>query len=211
MLRQTAVPFVLLGFLLVTATACSAAIAGDPSQAEFTASPSETDLHAPTSETRPVNVTNTRERVHLVDGEKVIDFEVETYAHGTFHLAEFEGQPVVINFWYPSCPGCRIEKPIIKAAEERWRSEGVVFLGAQLIGIDSVADGKKFLEENDLAYRNFADNGPFAPSFGIFGYPSTIVLDPDHTISSKHRGAISHRGTIDSALQEVLGVPVPLN
>lgn len=205
--------------LLLTATACSQAFAqggtggttgqvNEPTtEPETVSSPvsfpdqaSQTGEHV---DAEPVDITNARKHLGLVDGTEVADFQVETYAHGRFRLSDFAGQPVVINFWFPSCPQCKYEKPIIRAAEAEWREQGVVFLGAQLIGIDTSEDGIEFLEENGLVYRNFADHGPVARSFGIFGYPSTVVLDGSHRVSSELVGAVT-RSELDYAVRQAM-------
>ena len=65
-----------------------------------------------------------------------------------FDLAEHEGKPVVINFWFPSCPPCRAEIPNFEHAYQTLGPPGtnqIVFVGVQAVGFDTAADGVEFL------------------------------------------------------------------
>ena len=88
-------------------------------------------------------------------GQQAPQIEVETYtSDGVFRPADHLGHPVVNNFCYSSRAGCPIEKPFIKAAHEKFRDQGVVFLGVQSLILDTVENGLKFLVENGLEYKN---------------------------------------------------------
>ena len=47
-------------------------------------------------------------------------FKGDTFHHGPFDLSRHEGKPVVINFWFPSCPPCRAEIPNFEHAYQTW-------------------------------------------------------------------------------------------
>ena len=64
-------------------------------------------------------------------------FGNESYAKGeVVKLSDFEGTPVVVNFWYPSCPPCRLEMPDFEAASKKHRGD-VEFIGIQLLGLET--------------------------------------------------------------------------
>ena len=44
----------------------------------------------------------------------------ETFFHGNFDLDMHVGKPVLINFWFPSCPPCRAEMPDLQIAFEKY-------------------------------------------------------------------------------------------
>ncbi len=139
-------------------------------------------------------------------GQRAPQIETETYTgDGIFRLSDHLGHPVVINFWYPSCPGCRIEKPFIKAAHEKFRDQGVVFLGVQSLIFDTVEDGLEFLEENGLEYPNIADTWAIPTRYQVIGYPQTIFLNPDHTVRTRTFG-ISSQGMIDQIIGGILAL-----
>ncbi len=120
-------------------------------------------------------------------------------------LVDENGHPVVINFWYPSCAGCVIEKPFIKAAHERFKDRGVVFLGVQSTIIDTVEDGLKFLDDNGLEYPNIADDWVIGLRYQIAGYPQTVFLNSDHIVRSR-TGTILNQTTIDQIIGGILAL-----
>ena len=137
-------------------------------------------------------------------GQQAPPIEVETYTgDGLFRLSDHLGHPVVINFWFPSCSGCRIEKPFIKAAHESFKDRGVVFLGVQSTIIDTAEDGLRFLEENGLNYPNIADTWAIPLRYEVAGYPQTIFLNPDHPIRARSF-TISSQEAIDRIIDGLL-------
>jgi thiol-disulfide isomerase/thioredoxin len=119
------------------------------------------------------------------------DFEVSTPNHGIFNLARLEGKPVVLNFWFPSCPPCRAELPDLQGAYEVHGDE-IQFLGVQLLGLDSAEEGQEFLDKLGIAYPSGADaESQMVRDFKIVGFPTTIFIDSDHNVVKKHAGILS--------------------
>ena len=156
-------------------------------------------------------ISQLESRSDLIDigsnrGQQAPPIEAETYTgDGVFRLSDHLGHPVVINFWFPSCSGCRIEKPFIKAAYEKFSGQGVVFLGVQSTILDSVEDGLEFLEGNGLEYPNIADDWAVPLRYKVFGYPQTIFLNSDHTVQTRS-GTIFNQGTIDQIIEGILSL-----
>ncbi len=121
----------------------------------------------------------------------VADFEVSTPNHGVFDLGRLEGQPVLLNFWFPSCPPCRAELPDLQAAYEV-HGEEIQFLGVQLLGLDSAEEGQEFLNELGVEYPSGADaESQMVRDFKVVGFPTTIFIDSDHNVVKKHAGILS--------------------
>ena len=116
----------------------------------------------------------------------------ETFEHGNFDLAELAGQPVVVNFWFPSCPPCRAEMPDLQEAYTEFKDQGVQFVGIQQLGIDSKTAAIAFLEEVGVEYPNIADeNAAIQLEYRILAYPTTLFLDRNHDIAKKWNGFIT--------------------
>jgi thiol-disulfide isomerase/thioredoxin len=118
------------------------------------------------------------------------DVTGETFTHGDFSLDQHKGKPVLINFWFPSCPPCRAEMPDLQAAYENY-GDDVAFIGVQQLGLDSAANGQAFARDLGLTYPNMPDVGS-AVQFGyeVFSFPSTIFLDKHHNIARTWIGII---------------------
>ena len=120
----------------------------------------------------------------------VIAVTGETFEHGEFNLDMHAGKPVLVNFWFPSCPPCRAEMPDLQAAYEKY-GEDVAFIGIQQLGLDSAANGQAFVRELGLTYPNMPDVGSTVQfEYEIFSFPTTIFLNKDHNIARSWTGII---------------------
>ncbi len=131
-------------------------------------------------------------------------FSGETFNHGPFDLADKRGKPVVINFWFPSCPPCAAELPDLQAAYEKYNPQGVEFVGIQQLGLDSAVAGKKFLADKGITFPSLPDdNSKIQTAYRVLGYPTTVFLDRDHNIVRKWDGLID-AGNLDKNIQALL-------
>jgi thiol-disulfide isomerase/thioredoxin len=114
----------------------------------------------------------------------------ETFEHGDFSLGLHDGKPVLVNFWFPSCPPCRAEMPDLQTAFEKY-GEDVAFIGVQQLGLDSAANGEAFVRELGLTYPNMPDiESKVQFNYEVFSYPTTIFLDKNHDIAREWTGIL---------------------
>jgi thiol-disulfide isomerase/thioredoxin len=66
----------------------------------------------------------------------------------TVRLADFQGRPLLVNFWATWCPPCVEEMPLIEAFYKQQGSNGVQVLAIAADKMDLV---KKFLSQNRLS------------------------------------------------------------
>ena len=115
----------------------------------------------------------------------------ETFAHGEFSLELNEGKPVLVNFWFPSCPPCKAELPDLQAAYEEYGDQ-VAFIGIQQLGVDAPASGAAFLEDLGITYPTLPDTGSTIQyAYEVFQFPTTMFLDNNHDIARRWTGGIS--------------------
>ena len=134
-------------------------------------------------------------------------FVVETFAHGTYDLNANVGRPVLINFWFPSCPPCRAELPDLQAAYEDYGDE-IDFLGVQQISVDTVDEGIEFLGELGITYPNFADKtedtlAAVQRDYQILAFPTTVFLNRDHSVSRTWSGIIREKD-LEEQIEKVI-------
>lgn len=133
----------------------------------------------------------------------------ETISHGMFNLESNEGKPVLVNFWFPSCPPCRTEMPVIQAAFERYGDQ-IAFIGVQNLGLDTPAKGAAFVEELGVTYPSMPDiNSRTQVDYGVISFPTTVFLDRNHHIARKWTGVIGEQqllGQLDALLTPT---PIP--
>ena len=171
-----------VGIMVLTAAAvaCGGAVT-EREQRSSTVDPSPTD------------------KVASVGDAPLID--ADTYSHGRFDLTELGGQPVVINFWFPSCPPCRAEMPDLQAAYEEFKGRGVNFVGVQQLGLDSEDAGREFLEEVGVNYPNIGDQAAkLQLAYKVLSYPTTVFLDRSHNVAKRWDGIISEENLREQIL-----------
>jgi cytochrome c biogenesis protein CcmG, thiol:disulfide interchange protein DsbE len=139
-------------------------------------------------------------------GHRAPDFTLTVYngAPGqTIHLADLRGKPVVINFWASWCVPCSEEAPILEAAWQKHRNDGVVFIG---VDYDDKADpARAFLQQHGITYATGPDdaNGAIAIAYGVSGTPETAFVDRNGIVTVKWGGAIDDR-TLEQNIQRLL-------
>jgi cytochrome c biogenesis protein CcmG/thiol:disulfide interchange protein DsbE len=115
-------------------------------------------------------------------------------------LDQLRGKVVFLNFWASWCPPCRAEARMLEAAWQKYREQGVVFVGANIQ--DEEASARAFLREFGITYPNGLDHGArIAIEYGVWGLPETFFIDRDGRITYKHVGALGWQ-TITTKLEE---------
>lgn len=179
---------------LLTLTACGTATQGssqgstkgasdDPDSASETSAPAAPDRAGKTSgATRSI--------------PDALRFTADTLDGKAFEGADLAGRPVVLWFWAPWCPTCRVQAPGVSAlAEEYGDRVGVVGVG----GLDDadamdhfaarVGDGVTLLEDEE---------GTVWRRFGVTEQSTYVVLDArGATVASGHLDDGELRAVVD--------------
>lgn len=102
-------------------------------------------------------------------------------------LADYSGQPVVINFWASYCPPCKAEMPLLD------RSVGSQS-GARLVLVDegdSGASTRAFLENLGIQRVSLLDSDlAVGHAYGVFVLPMTVFVRADGTIDRRQIGQV---------------------
>ena len=131
-------------------------------------------------------------------------YGTKDYEEGISYLFDPEGNsPLIVNFWFPSCPPCIAEMPEINSIYRKHKDRLDV-VGIQLIGLDSLEDGQKFVTENDINYAVGPDiKGEIAVDYGVSVFPTTFFIDARGDIFKTWQGSISQQ-QMDEVLDHML-------
>ena len=145
----------------------------------------------------------------ISEGEPAPDFELALFGNPNntegqmVKLSDFKGQPVVVNFWYPSCGPCRLEVPHLEEASRNHKDD-VKFLAAQVSGFDSAEEGQAFVDELGLTFSiGFAEDPQIVADYKIIGFPSSVFLNQRHEIVRTWGGALNLE-KLEELIQELL-------
>ena len=131
-------------------------------------------------------------------------FGTETRQAGeTLRLSDLKGNPVVLNFWFPSCPPCVAEMPEFERVFQNHRSYNVEFVGVQLLGIDTAEDGQNFVNEVGVTYALGPDEDDIIMKYKVSGFPMTVFIDKDQNIVRKWQGVLNEE-KMEEILSDIL-------
>ena len=137
-----------------------------------------------------------------------VTFSGATDTGGTFDTADYAGQVMVVNFWYAGCPPCRLEAADLEALHQEFQSQGVVFVGVNIL--DQPATALTFATEFGVSYPSIMDVSDglvrlaFAGSISPNAVPTTLVLDSNARVAGRISGLLSDKKLLASMIEDVL-------
>jgi len=118
-------------------------------------------------------------------------------------LGDHVGKVVLVNFWATWCPPCVEEIPSLQRLYRQLQAQGLEILAVD-VG-ESAEKMRAFLADKPIDFPVLMDSrGEALQRWGIYAFPTTLVLDRQHRI----RYAVF--GAFDWSSQEVLDTLAPL-
>ena len=114
---------------------------------------------------------------------------LEGFADGpAVDLADFRGEPLIVNFWATWCAPCVKEMPEFSKASAEF-GDRVAFLGVDVE--DAPPNAEPFVERLEIDYPLAIDpRREFYRSIGNVGMPTTLLVDPDGIVRYRHTGPL---------------------
>lgn len=104
-------------------------------------------------------------------------------------LSQYQGKPVIVNFWASWCEPCQKETPLL-ASWYKQQHGHVVLLG--LDENDTTADAMKFAQAKGVTYPiGFDPQVKVALAYNVDGLPQTFFLNAKHHIVDHVLGAVT--------------------
>ncbi len=171
----------LLGVAAVSAfvlVACSSGSAADETQVSSTV-----DVSAPAANAS----------ADAAPDFDLVLFETPNHAKDEpFKMSEQIGHPVIVNFWFPSCPPCVAEMPDLEQVFQNHRDDGLEVVGVQLVGLDTAQEGQNFVSELGVTYTLGPDeDAEIIMAYGVTGFPTSVFVNADGSIQRKWTGILN--------------------
>ena len=129
------------------------------------------------------------------------DFALVDLAGEQVKLSDFEGKPVVVNFWATWCAPCRVEMPALQARFEQHKSSGLRILAVDFD--EPREDVRDFRDELGLTFTILLDPGAKVQKlFRTRAYPTTFFIDRNGVIQVQHFGAMTEK-QLDANLGQI--------
>ena len=116
--------------------------------------------------------------VGLQVGDAAPNFTLTTLDGKQVRLSDFRGKPVMLNFWYASCPGCLQEIPGMQRfyAAELAAGKHFVILGVN--SVDDLQTAQQFAQQSGLTYTLVMDqNQQVATLYNLTATPTSYFID----------------------------------
>ena len=104
-------------------------------------------------------------------------FSLPTPGGEVHRLADYTDQVLLLNFWAIWCAPCREELPILQTLHQELRDEGLAIVA---VNVDRGATERvqRFAGHKGLSFEFLHDpEQRVAGSYGVVGYPTTVVID----------------------------------
>ncbi len=107
-------------------------------------------------------------------------------------LESLKGQVVILDFWATWCAPCVKQIPILNHFYEVNRRDGVAVYGIS-VDVDGAAAVGPFAEKHEFRYPVLIGSVSLADSYGVTGFPATVVIDADGNVRGRHAGVAGER------------------
>ncbi len=132
-------------------------------------------------------------------GGRTPNIEMVDFDGAAFSLQDYEGTPLVLNFWASWCPFCIGEMPDFERVHQRL-GDDVEFLGVNLQ--DDHSEAVKLVGETGITYRVAADpSGVIYGAFGGTGMPTTVLIDSQGVVREVVTGQMSESQLLEKIEQ----------
>lgn len=137
-----------------------------------------------------------------VAGHPAPVFELKTLDGETLNLADFKGQPVLVNFWATWCGPCRAEFPDFQQAFVD-NADDLVIIGVNSTSVDQLDLVDDFVQEMRATFPIVLDEtGEVVETYRVLGLPTSVFIDRNGIVNEIFTGPIN-KAYIESKLSEL--------
>jgi len=142
------------------------------------------------------------------EGTQAPAFTLASLTAPRWTLAGTRGHVVVVNFFATWCPPCRAETPDLVAAQKRYASKGVIFVGVDASENASLVS--VFVKSKGIRYPIvFDSHDVVSKAYDVRAIPTTYVIDRNGVIRYRQVDQLSD-SVLSGALDAVLaGTAIP--
>jgi thiol-disulfide isomerase/thioredoxin len=130
-----------------------------------------------------------RDTVKLAGAAKIFSLEDVRPGHPPVRLLDFQGKPVVLNFFGSWCSPCLREMPDFQAVAQRYKGR-VAFVGVTFS--DTRPQAEAVLHRTGVTYpAAFDPESKVALAYGLTGMPTTVFISPQGKLLERAQGELN--------------------
>jgi thiol-disulfide isomerase/thioredoxin len=140
------------------------------------------------------------------DRDDAVRFKATLDTGETVSSTDFADSVYVVNFWYSSCPPCRLEAPDLAALSVEYPE--VPFLGVNVS--DTAETSRTFATEFGVPYASVVDvktagvQLAFAGSVPPNAVPTTLVVDREGRVAARISGLVRDPSILAAMIDSVV-------
>jgi peroxiredoxin len=139
----------------------------------------------------------------IAKGDKPPSFKLLGLDNKVHEWSEYEGKPLIVNFWGTFCPPCRNEMPALQKQYEQWKDQGL-----ELIGINLSEDKltvESFTRQVGVNFPILLDKDKKTEKlYGLQSYPTTLFITPDGKIQDIVVGGLLDEQEIQTRVERLM-------
>jgi peroxiredoxin len=141
--------------------------------------------------------------VGLQVGDAAPNFTLTTLNGKQVSLSDYRGKPVMINFWYATCPGCLAETPGIERFYAAELAAGKSFVILAVNSVDDAPTAQQFVQQYGMTYTPVLDdNQRVATLYNLNATPTSYFIDRQGIIRFVQVGPIDE-ATLQQEVAEI--------
>jgi peroxiredoxin len=139
----------------------------------------------------------------LAKGDEPPSFRLADLDNAVHEWKDYEGKPLILNFWGTFCPPCRNEMPALQKQYEKWKDQGL-----ELVGINLSEDRltvESFIRQVGVDFPILLDKDKkIEKLYGLKQYPTTFFISSDGKIQEVVIGGLLSEEEIETRVQRLM-------
>jgi thiol-disulfide isomerase/thioredoxin len=118
------------------------------------------------------------------------EFELLTLDGAPVSLGAMQGKIVILDFWATWCGPCKVQMPVLDSMWRERKGDDLMILGVS-VDTDPVAKVAEWVDERGFEYPIAIADQDLAMRYGVFGFPTLVIIDQSGGIHTRHMGVLS--------------------
>lgn len=136
-----------------------------------------------------------------IPGYRAPEFSLGTTIGESVNLSDYEGRPIVLNFWATWCPPCRAEIPHFQESSVKYNGRAVILGVDQGEPLPIVAD---FGSALGVTYPLLLDTDNVVNrQYAVRALPTTVFIDGEGIVREVYSGIVN-RAVLEDRIEKLL-------
>lgn len=116
------------------------------------------------------------------------NFQLTDLNQQTLSQQQFSGKVTLLNFWYPSCPGCVIEMPKLVATQQQFKDTAYQTIAISL-PYNTEDEVREYVKANQLPFIIAIDKtGAVGKAYKVQVAPNSFLIDRNGKVIKAYLG-----------------------